>query len=405
MIPHFKKYEEAWNIASKNEISLGLEAIKRALEEVGNPERAVSTYHIAGTNGKGSTTTWLASLLQMHGYTVGTFTSPAIVDVHDQIQINGQPLTKNEMDALFEQLPKTLDGQLTEFELLTVLAFLAFRTHDVDFAVVETGLGGRGDSTNVIDPIASIITTIELDHESILGNTEALIAKEKAGILKNKRPAIIGEVSEEAWTVIQEEARRVGARTKRFGKDFVALRRNKEEAYKGQSLYKWHHRRFEGFHQLHNATLAIAACEATNIPLVEDRIQEVMERVTMPHRFEKVDDNLYLDGAHNVAAAVALVETIRMKWGEEARIDFYVGMLARKNVPAFIETIRPVAHTITPILFNHRESMTEKEWSTLCERQPIQLKKLQEKMAISNQKYPVIVCGSLYMLEQLYIEG
>lgn len=165
------------------------------------------TVHLAGTNGKGSTLTFLEAIAKEHGLCVGKFMSPCIVDVHDQIQVDGQAISQVMMDKVFQQMQRAgLSGKLTDFELLTVAAFLHFSNSNVDIALIEAGMGGLLDSTNVVIPIVSIIPSIALEHTQFLGDTLASIAHHKAGIIKEQRPVIIGELPEEAKRVVEQEA-------------------------------------------------------------------------------------------------------------------------------------------------------------------------------------------------------
>lgn len=207
MIPNFDHYKEKWQVKSDDIIKPGLTAIEEALSYLGNPEQTLRVVHLAGTNGKGSTLTFLEAIAQEHGLRVGKFMSPCIVDVHDQIQIAGQPITEAEMDQVFQQMHEVgLSGKLTDFELLTVAAFLHFVNGQVDIALIEAGMGGLLDSTNVVTPIVSIIPSIALEHTKFLGDTLESIAHHKAGIIKQQRPVIIGDLPGEAKRVVDAVA-------------------------------------------------------------------------------------------------------------------------------------------------------------------------------------------------------
>ena len=201
MITGLDHYKEKWNIASDTSIKPGLDAIKQALQELGNPHENHQFIHIAGTNGKGSTAAFIAAILMQHGKSVGNFFSPAIEDVHDQIQIDRESATEADFEAAFEQLSK-VQTPLTDFELLTAAAFLIFNRRKPDFIIIEAGMGGRFDSTNVIDPMISVIPSISLEHTNFLGSTIAEIAWHKAGIIKKGKPIAIGKLPKEAGKVI-----------------------------------------------------------------------------------------------------------------------------------------------------------------------------------------------------------
>lgn len=221
MIPKLEEYKKRWNVESEQSIKPGLEAMKSALKLLGNPEQKVPFVHLAGTNGKGSTLTFIEQISLQHGLTVGKFMSPCIVDVHDQIQINGIQISEEEMDTVFKQIKEVgLSGKLTDFELLTCVAFVYFASQKLDFVLLEAGMGGREDSTNVISPIVSIIPSIALEHTKFLGTTIESIAKHKAGIIKPSKPIIIGRLPEEALKVIEEEALAQQAPLNCLGMDF-----------------------------------------------------------------------------------------------------------------------------------------------------------------------------------------
>ena len=208
MITGLEQYKEKWQVESDNGIKLGLEVMEQALELLGHPQREVAFVHVAGTNGKGSTIAFLESILREHGVTVGKFMSPCILDVHDQIQINGEPISAVEMDELFQEMKSAgLSAKCTDFELLTCAALLFFKKKGVDIALIETGMGGLLDSTNVITPFVSVIPSIALEHTNFLGNTLTDIARHKAGIIKNGVPVVIGNLPVEALAVITETAK------------------------------------------------------------------------------------------------------------------------------------------------------------------------------------------------------
>jgi len=207
MIPGFDYYKDKWHVNSDDVIKPGLAAIEEALSLVGNPQQTLRVVHLAGTNGKGSTLTFLEAIAKEHGLRVGKFMSPCIVDVHDQIQIDGQPIAEADMDVVFQQMQAAgLSGKLTDFELLTVAAFIHFVNSEVDISLIEAGMGGLLDSTNVVAPIVSIIPSIALEHTKFLGNTIDSIARHKAGIIKQNRPVIIGNLPDEAKCVVYEAA-------------------------------------------------------------------------------------------------------------------------------------------------------------------------------------------------------
>ncbi|MEK6268565.1 MAG: Mur ligase family protein, partial [Planococcus sp. (in: firmicutes)] len=210
MIIGLEHYKEKWNIQTDTAIHPGLEAITAALKELGNPHKGGKFIHLAGTNGKGSTATFLSSILQAHGYSVGNFYSPCIEDLHDQIQLNGKPISPQELEPIMQQLSH-VKTPLTDFELLTLAALLVFKKHAPDFAIIEAGMGGALDSTNVIIPEIAIIPSISIDHTNFLGNSIEEITWHKAGIIKKWQPVVIGELPEKSAAIIRETANNLHA--------------------------------------------------------------------------------------------------------------------------------------------------------------------------------------------------
>ncbi|MBE3102700.1 MAG: bifunctional folylpolyglutamate synthase/dihydrofolate synthase, partial [Bacilli bacterium] len=199
MIPKLNEYKERFQMVSKNTIEPGLCAVTHALEKVGNPHYKLKFIHVAGTNGKGSTISMMNSMLQAHQVKTACFYSPCFMDVHDQIQLNGENISTQQLDYVFHLAKEAgLSGMLTDFELLTVLAFLAFEQFQPDIVLLEAGMGGRFDSTNVITPVISVIPSIALEHEQFLGKTIEEVAFHKAGIIKKGIPVVIGPLEDVA---------------------------------------------------------------------------------------------------------------------------------------------------------------------------------------------------------------
>ena len=205
-------------------IKLGLDTIEGLLTRLGRPERDYPALHIGGTNGKGSTAAMAAAMLQAAGYRVGLYTSPHLVDFRERIRVNGQPIGEDRLIELVERV-RSVAGSAAEptfFEFTTAVAFEYFKTHQVDVAVIEVGMGGRFDATNVVTPVVSAITNVTLDHQAYLGTTVTEIAFEKAGIIKPGVPVVVGRVEPDAWETIERAASTRGARCSRWDSDFRA---------------------------------------------------------------------------------------------------------------------------------------------------------------------------------------
>src|SRR5690606_29028468 len=277
MINGLDTYKKKWNIQTEAAIKPGLHAITAALKEFENPHQKGTFIHIAGTNGKGSTATFLASILREHGLSVGNFFSPEIEDLHDQIQINGEPIPAEEMDRAMNRLA-SLRTPLTDFELLTAAAFLVFSEHPLDAVIIEAGMGGRFDSTNVIDPFLSIIPSISMEHTAFLGDTLEEIAWHKAGIIKKWKPVVVGDLPEAAMAVVNETADKLHSEVIK-AKEPITV----ELKLKGE-------------HQNRNAKLAVeAAKELLLLTFDQEKANAGLSKATIPFRFEELYPGLILD--------------------------------------------------------------------------------------------------------------
>ncbi|AYC29763.1 bifunctional folylpolyglutamate synthase/dihydrofolate synthase [Paenisporosarcina cavernae] len=395
MIPKFNLYKEQWQIQSSPEIKPGLTSMQEAMKVLGHPERAIKVIHVAGTNGKGSTVKMIQQLLLAHGKRVGAFFSPSFVDVHDQIQVGLNDVTEKELNEAFEEISRTnLSGKLTDFELLTCVAFLTFRHANIEVAVIETGMGGLEDSTNVVTPLVSVITSIAKDHERFLGTTLSEIATHKAGIIKSNRPVICGPLQKDAMKVVRDYARENQSDLFVFG--------NEVPPYHGALS-------LNGKHQRQNAALALFAVQLLSTSLGFSFQQEVAEQVLatihMPLRFEKVNDRLYLDGAHNPASIEKLVETIQ-ELGLENNVHFIVGMIQGKDASAMLRSLETVSTTFTFVSFQEERSRKPEELAELSHATYKQvIHNPFEAMTLSLQEENVtIVVGSLYLLAEIYQE-
>ncbi|MFJ7737789.1 bifunctional folylpolyglutamate synthase/dihydrofolate synthase [Lysinibacillus sp. NPDC097287] len=410
MIPQFDRYKEKWSVQSDDVIKPGLTAIQEALSLVGNPEQKLRVVHIAGTNGKGSTLTFLEAISKEHGLRVGKFMSPCILDVHDQIQVASLPITTAEMDIVFEQMRKAgLSGKLTDFELLTVAAFLHFVNSHVDVALIETGMGGLLDSTNVVTPIVSIIPSIALEHTKFLGNTIASIAHHKAGIIKQNRPVIIGEMPQEAKAVVCEEARTQKAPVLELGDQFYIEPTTAGEKYTNDEnglTLTIPKRKMKGQHQANNMALAITAffevASALNLPVNLQSIVAGVQQATVLGRYEEVLPYIILDGAHNPASAEKLVATIREDLPEES-VTFVVGILADKDVKAVLCQLEQVSDCFYFVDIDNPRAMSAKEMLQLSNAKEKYI--LQDGIAFieeqSRMHNKTIVSGSLYLLAEI----
>jgi dihydrofolate synthase/folylpolyglutamate synthase len=293
-------------------IILGLETIGNILEGLGNPQKTFSAIHIAGTNGKGSIASTLATILQQAGYHVGLYTSPHLIRFNERICIDGVPIDDDDVVASWEAVKSVHHGdrEPTFFEFSTAMAFHEFGRRHVDFAVIETGMGGRMDATNVVSPVVTVITNISLEHKNYLGDTIAQIAGEKAGIIKPNVPVVTGVSQKNARAVIEQIAAERSAPVFMRGRDFRVRRcANGRFSYWGLD-HNWTgmHTGLIGHHQVDNAALTLAACELlmhNGVELSRENIQAGLILNHWPGRLEVVSEKPFvvLDGAHNIMAA------------------------------------------------------------------------------------------------------
>jgi len=303
-------------------IKLGLENTMRLLEALGHPERECRFLHVAGTNGKGSTCAMMDAILRSAGYRSGLYTSPHLVDFRERIRVDGECIPETAVAHLLERMRDATSGwdhAPTYFELVTALAIRHFADLGTDYVVLETGMGGRLDSTNIVTPMVSVITPIAMDHSQWLGETIAQIAAEKAGILKAGVPAVSADQTPEAREVIVSRAREMRAPL-----EFVC---KPMDVRVGLS----------GHYQKYNAALAVAALHAAGIPVSEDAITHGLSSVHWPGRFQKLG-RFVLDGGHNPHAAARLVETWKEEFGTERALVIF-GALADKDYSAMLETL------------------------------------------------------------------
>lgn len=410
MIPLLDVYKERWQVESERAIKPGLDAIESALRLLGQPEKQLNVVHLAGTNGKGSTLAFIEGMAREYGLSVGKFMSPCIVDVHDQIQIDGRPITNEQMDRMFQQLAKAgLSGKLTDFELLTAVALVYFAEQKPDLVLIEAGMGGREDSTNVVTPIVSVVPSIALEHTNFLGNTLTSIAYHKAGILKENRPAVIGEMSDEATEVFEKEAVQKNVPLFKFGTDFFVSIKEGKEAYNYPLLHleiPELQRQLLGQHQGHNMTLAITAflevLKKFELPIDVQKIRTGVNNALLAGRFEQIRPNLYFDGAHNPASIQSLVDTVKEHFPNK-RIEFVIGLLADKDVKTILRLLEEVGDAFYfADIHNERamQAMTLYELSQAKEKQIIDdVNEFLQGPVIGETVR--IVTGSLYLLSEI----
>jgi len=316
----------------------GLGRMQQAVDLLGNPEKSYPIIHVTGTNGKGSTIAFMKELFMGHGKKVATFTSPHIVYINDRICINGQPIADADFIRLAEQvkemekmLVQTHD-QLSFFELLTLIAFLYFREQEVDLVLLEVGIGGLLDTTNVVTGEIAVITSIGLDHQETLGDSLKAIAEQKAGIFKASKKAVVAKLAPEARLVCQKKAESLAVDLYQAGQDFSMLKGDFSSSLGNFPQLKIG---LEGAYQQENAALALQTFllfmgEGKEV-VDEQAVREALKQTHWAGRLERIRPQIYLDGAHNLPALTRLVEFIKEKEQEGYRPQILFGALKRKD--------------------------------------------------------------------------
>ena len=332
----------------------GLTQITKILETIGSPHKEIEAIHIGGTNGKGSTAAMMASMLQREGYRVGLYTSPHLVHFTERIQVNGTEIQEEEVAALTEWMRERVEARgmtapFTFFDFTTAMAILYFSQKRVDLAILEVGLGGRLDSTNVIDPLLSIITNVTKDHEEVLGRSLLKIAGEKAGIIKEGRPLITAATQPRVLHLFAELCREKDAPFYRVGRDF-----RYEPVGERTFHYEGLHRKLwsvglnlSGPHQLINATTALGAMEVLEdlgYPVSTEAMTEGLRDVRWPGRLERVpmSPRVVLDGAHNPAGALVLRKSLEEEF-QFNRLILLMGIMKDKDLKSILQTLAPLA--------------------------------------------------------------
>ena len=336
-------------------IKLGLESISSILSELENPHGHYQTLHVGGTNGKGSTAAALAELLCGSGYRTGLYTSPHLVDFRERIRVNGTYISEARVVELTQQLQAATKTPLTFFEFTTAMAFQYFAQEQVEVAVIEVGMGGRFDATNVLTPLGVVITSIAHDHERYLGNTLTEIAFEKAGIIKEGVPVILGNMPVEAEQVLREVAQNREAPCLKLGMDFhVTPQSSGTFRYVGvKKSYQNLVCSLAGEHQMNNAGCALALLETVGpkqTNLEEHAVRSALSRIVWEGRLETLEHQprLVIDGAHNPAAVTTLLETLTPILGQHGGdLIVILGMMQDKKQAAFMrELCRVTKHLI-----------------------------------------------------------
>ena len=421
-------YNESMNFindSAKYGSKLGLENMQNLLESIGNPHKDLKIVHVAGTNGKGSTCAMLNSILTEAGYIVGLYNSPALVYFNEGIKLNSKAVTNEELAEVASTIKLGIDTMLgkgldhpTQFEIVTAIAFEFYKLKKTDIVILEVGMGGRLDATNVIDtPLISVITPIALDHLNFLGDTIAKVAREKAGILKANCDVVVGKQEDEAMEVIKECAKQQNSRLTVV--DYATL--NIKSITKLGSifdikvdgnLYRDTKVRLIGEHQIDNGIVAlnvIANLQRKGYKISEDSIRNGLAKVIWAGRLELLSDRptILIDGAHNLHGAKALAKTIKAAF-KYKRLIGVIGILEDKDIGGVFNEILPLCDEV---IFTKPDNPRAKYPSELIsyakqygveynvEEHIIKAYKLGKSMLAQDDL--LLCCGSLYMIGKI----
>ena len=418
------KYEEAMKYITEVGnfgSNYGLERTYKLLEHLGNPERDLKLIHIAGTNGKGSTTSMITEILMGEGYKVGMYTSPFIEEFEERIQINRNNIPKESLAILMDEIKVAVDKVIeagynhpTEFEIITVLMLLYFKKENIDFGVIEVGLGGTLDSTNVIKPIIQVITSISFDHTNLLGNTLEKIAREKAGIIKKGIPTVIYPQQEEVLKVIKNKCFEMDSELYIDNNENLKFK-NIVNLDKPYQLLKYNNEidillPLLGEHQIINLSVAMQAIEVLNNKNIIDisiaNIVKSIKNVSWKGRLEVLSNNPYvvIDGAHNIQGIKTLSRNIK-KYFKYENLYLILGILADKDVEEMIKIITPMAkkvYSVTPnsIRGELAESLKDEvsKFNKNCKAFDKYEEAYLEALNDASEKDLILASGSLYMI-------
>jgi dihydrofolate synthase/folylpolyglutamate synthase len=409
------KIEKILQPYQKFGISLELDRIKKLLDLLGNPQQQVPIIHVAGTNGKGSVCAYLSAILTQAGYQTGRYTSPHLINWTERICLNEKPIAENQLEKILLQINQVISnnyqGEIpTQFEIITAAAWLYFAQSQVDLAIMEVGLGGRLDATNVSDrPLVSIITSISREHWQRLGDTLGKIAYEKAGVIKSECPVVIGQLPPEAQQVVQDKIRELNC-------PYIWVKPATKTTVNGQIWGRYEDIQYPlaiaGDIQLHNSALAIATVkilQQRGWKIPHSAIEEGMRQAYWPGRIEWKHwrgHKLLIDGAHNVAAAKVLrayIETL------DQEIIWVMGMLSTKDHQGILsELLRPQDQlhlvpvpdhsTITPQDLAPIAREICPHLSLLATYPDLFIALDQVTTNIIPQRQTIVICGSLYLL-------
>lgn len=394
-------------------IKLGLDNIIKLLEYIGNPQNKFQSIHIAGSNGKGSTASFAASILTEAGYKTGLYTSPHLIRFNERVRINGAEIPDEFITEFMNDMNDYIDKYgPTFFEITTAIAFKYFADNKIDIGVIETGLGGRLDATNTIKPLASIITSISLEHTNILGKTVEEVTKEKAGIIKNNVPVFIGQLEEKAVRVIETKTQENKSTLYKFA-DFAEVKNDYVKIREGSFEYSIYKTPLTGKHQLRNSALAVYSLnkilKINSLKIISDGINNVIKNSGIQGRYEIYNESpkVIFDAAHNLEGIKSFVTEFQNESKlYKKRYLIYGGMNDKDIIPILTE-LKDYFDKIYFTTINYERAFKIEELEQAGKVLNINFERLTEPAKfvtefISLQKDEcLVILGSIYLLGEI----
>ena len=418
-------YQQAWDYLDSlqfHKIKLGLDAMRSFMARVDNPHQGLQTVHVAGTNGKGSVSVTLLTLLTKAGYRVGLYTSPHLSSVRERFRIGNTFISEKSFARIATQIREVLgEEKITYFEFTTAIAFMWFAEEELDLVVLETGLGGRLDATNIVDPLVSVITNISMDHEAYLGDTISAVAGEKAGIIKEAVPVVTAVTEGAGLTEVSKISKEKNASLYRYGKDFCSTVHTDGSwdwnAVKSLSDTSYTALRcsMKGDYQIENASLALASLQLLQrhgLQIDETTVREGLASVHWPGRLESFslqhagkEVQYLLDGAHNLAGVESLVQTLKKECTYKKLIVIW-GAMADKDLQNTLALVAELADTILLtkpdgersadpelLLTNVPSAFKDK-----CRLAPTVAMAISRAEELADEEDLILIAGSLYLV-------
>jgi dihydrofolate synthase/folylpolyglutamate synthase len=403
-------------------IDLGLSRVTRTLDRLDRPHhRLPPTFHVAGTNGKGSTCAYLRAIIEASGASAHAFISPHLIRYNERIVLAGQEISDEAFIDAIKRVDRAAgDDELTFFEAITCAAFVAFAETPADFLILEVGLGGRLDATNVLErPLAAVVTPIGLDHMNFLGSTIGAVAREKAGIFRSGAPAVVGVQSEEAMAALEEAARAAGARYFGYGQSWSHQIENGRLIYQDEDrLCDLDAPRLVGAHQFDNAALSVAAIRAAGLSFTDEELSQGVASARWPARLQPLHEgkiveliragapgaDVWLDGGHNPHAALALAAAMAdFEDKAPSPLVLVAGMQDNKDAHGFFFAFAGLADEVIAVKSHHRAAASEDVIAAaamgagLKARAAASLEDAARMAGARGAPLRVLICGSLYL--------